>query len=336
MINRQWRLAARPEGLLRESDFSRHEEPVPEPDDGEVLLRNIYLSLDPANRGWVDEQPTYLSPVAIDEVMRGSTISVVERSRSSRFAEGDIVQGFLGWQDYAVSGGKGLVTLPRDSGLPFSDWFAVMGHIGMTAYFGLLDVGKPRAGETLLVSAAAGAVGSLVGQIGKIHGLRVVGIAGGEEKCRWITEELGFDAAIDYRSQKVPERLKACCPGGIDVHFENVGGAILEAALGRINQGARIVLCGMISQYNATRAAPGPRNLVSLLIQRARIEGFIVLDYLARAHEALEALGGWLREGKLRYRVDVVDGFDEIPRAINKLFDGTNRGKLIVKLSDEP
>jgi NADPH-dependent curcumin reductase CurA len=336
MINRQWRLASRPEGFLKESDFSRHEEPMPEPADGEVLLRNIYLSLDPANRGWVGERATYLSPVAIDEVMRGSTISVVETSKNSRFNEGDIVQGFLGWQDYAVSDGTGLATLPRDSGVPFSDWFAVFGHVGMTAYFGLLDVGKPQEGETLLVSAAAGAVGSLVGQIGKIHGMRVVGIAGGEEKCRWITEELGFDAAIDYKSEKVPERLKECCPDGVDVHFENVAGPILEAALNRINKGARIVLCGMISQYNATEASPGPRNLVNLLMKRARIEGFIVLDYYARAMEALGALGGWLREGKLKYRVDVVEGFDEIPRAINKLFDGTNRGKLVVKLSDEP
>jgi NADPH-dependent curcumin reductase CurA len=210
-------------------------------------------------------------------------------------------------------------------------YFGLFGHIGLSAYFGLLDVGKPRAGETLVVSAAAGAVGSLVGQIGKIKGCRVVGIAGGEEKCRWITDELGFDAAIDYKSENVLESLKKHCPGGIDVHFENVGGEILDAVLSQINLGARIVLCGLISQYNATEPVPGPYNFANILVRRARVEGFIVMDYMNRAQEAMAELGKWLAEGKIKYRVDVVEGIENAPRAINKLFDGSNKGKLIVK-----
>jgi hypothetical protein len=215
-------------------------------------------------------------------------------------------------------------------------YLGLFGIIGPTAYFGLLDIGQPKAGETLVVSAAAGAVGSLAGQIGKIKGCRVVGIAGSDEKCRWITEELGFDAAINYKTEPVQERLKTHCPDGIDVYFENVGGEILDAVLSLINVRARIVICGLISQYNAKEPVPGPYNFRAILTQRARVEGFIILDYRDRFMEAFEALGRWLAEGKLHYRVDVIDGLENAPRALNKLFDGSNKGKLIVKVSEEP
>ena len=335
-LNRQWRLAARPSGLPKESDFSWHEEPVAEPGDGELLVRNLYLSLDPANRGWMTGRKTYIDPVGIGDVMFGSTIAVVESSRHQDFQPGEIVSGFLGWQDYALASPRALVKLPPELPVPLEDYFAVFGHVGMTAYFGLLDVGRPAEGETLVVSAAAGAVGSLVGQLGKLHGCRVVGIAGSDEKCSWLTSELGFDATVNYRSEPVAEALAASCPEGIDVYFDNVGGDILEAALSGINDRARIVVCGMISQYNAIEPPPGPRNLGNLLIHRARMEGFIVLDYFLRASEAIEALGAWVSEGRLRYHVHVVEGLEEAPAALNYLFDGRNEGKLVIKLAEPP
>ena len=335
-LNRQWRLAARPSGLPKESDFSWHEEPVAEPGDGELLVRNLYLSLDPANRGWMTGRKTYIDPVGIGDVMFGSTIAVVESSRHQDFQPGEIVSGFLGWQDYALASPRALVKLPPELPVPLEDYFAVFGHVGMTAYFGLLDVGRPAEGETLVVSAAAGAVGSLVGQLGKLHGCRVVGIAGSDEKCSWLTSELGFDATVNYRSEPVAEALAASCPEGIDVYFDNVGGDILEAALSGINDRARIVVCGMISQYNAIEPPPGPRNLGNLLIHRARMEGFIVLDYFLRASEAIDALGAWVSEGRLRYRVHVVEGLEEAPAALNYLFDGRNEGKLVIKLAEPP
>ena len=335
-VNRQWRLAARPVGLIKESDFEWHEEPIPTLGEGKILIRNIYLSLDPANRGWVSDVKSYVPPVAIGEVMRGITIGVVEQSHQADFQAGDIVQGILGWQDYAITDGVGLTQLPKDPSLPLTVHLALFGIIGPTAYFGLLDIGKPEAGETLVVSAAAGAVGSLVGQIGKIKGCRVVGVAGSDEKCSWITEALGFDAAINYKTEPVHQRLQKHCPDGIDVYFDCVGGEILDAVLDLINVSARIVICGMISHYNATEPVPGPYNFVSILKQRARVEGFIILDYMNRFQEAIEDLGRWLAAGKIQYRVDVVEGLDNAPRAINKLFNGSNKGKLIIKVSEEP
>ncbi|HYP25449.1 MAG TPA: NADP-dependent oxidoreductase [Blastocatellia bacterium] len=331
-VNRQWRLAARPVGFLKETDFEWKEGPVPAPGDGELLVRNIYISVDPTNRGWVGEQETYLPPVGIGDVMRAGTIGVVEKSNNPAFPEGAHVQGLLGWQDYAVSNGQGLTLLPDNPNLPLTAYMGLFGHIGLTAYFGLLDIGKPKEGDTLVISAAAGATGSLVGQIGKIKGCRVVGIAGGQEKCRWLTEELGFDAAIDYKSEKVHESLKKHCPDGINVYFENVGGKILDAALANLALKARIVLCGMISQYNATEPVPGPYNFINILVKRARLEGFIVLDYTGRANEAIADLGKWYMEGKLKYRVDIVEGLDRAPAALNKLFEGSNTGKLIIKV----
>jgi NADPH-dependent curcumin reductase CurA len=274
--------------------------------------------------------------VAIGEVMRGITIGVVEQSHHADFQAGDIVRGILGWQEYALTDGAGLTQLPRDPSLPLTAYMGLFGIIGPTAYFGLLDIGKPKAGETLVVSAAAGAVGSLVGQIGKIKGCRVVGIAGTDEKCRWITEALGFDAAINYKTEPFRERLQKHCPDGIDVYFDNVGGEILDAVLSLINVRARIVICGTISHANVTEPVPGPYNFRSILTQRARVEGFIILDYVDRFQEATEDLGRWLTEGKIQYRVEVVDGLENAPRAINKLFDGSNKGKLIVKVSEEP
>ena len=333
--NRQWRLTARPEGLLQESDFNWGEEPVIPPGEGEILIRNLYLSLDPANRGWVMDRASYVEPVGIGDVMRGIAIGLVEESNNPKFQKGDLVQGMIGWQDYLTTNGEGFQALPP-LGLHPTAYLGALGMIGITAYFGLLDVGKPKEGETLVVSAAAGAVGSLVGQIGKIKGCRVVGIAGSDEKCQWLTGALGFDAAINYKKEDVAELLKRHCPDGIDVYFDNVGGEILDAVLTRINHGARIPICGLISQYNATEPMPGPYNFASILVNRARVEGFIVLDYLPRAMEAMTQLGKWMVEGKLKYRVDVVEGLENAPTAINKLFDGSNKGKLIIKVSDEP
>ena len=334
--NRQWRLRARPEGLIKESDFEFHEEPVPTLAEGQLVVRNIYLSLDPANRGWVTDLPSYVPPVPLGEVMRGIAIGVVEDSCHPGFRPGDMVQGMLGWQSYLLSDGGGLQQLPRDTGLPLTASLGLFSHIGLTAYFGLLQIGKPRAGETLVVSAAAGAVGSLVGQIGKLKGCRVVGITGSEEKCRWITDDLGFNHAINYKEEPVVEKLQECCVEGIDVYFDNVGGEILDAVLGRINKHARLVICGLISQYNTEEPAPGPFNFANILLRSARVEGFIVLDLLDRAGEALKDLGRWLAEGKLQYRVDIVEGLENAPSALNKLFDGSNRGKLIVQVSEEP
>jgi len=331
--NQQWRLAARPVGLFKNSDFAWHEEPVPALADGSVLVRVIYLSLDPTNI-IAATRDSYVPAVPLGEVMRGLGIGIVEESRHPSLAPGDIVQGMFGWQLYASVAGDGLTKLPQ--GVPLAAFLGLLGHIGLTAYFGLLDIGKPKEGETLVVSAAAGAVGSLVGQIGKIKGCSVVGIAGSDEKCRWIREELGFDAAINYHREKVLAAVKRECPRGIDIYFDNVGGEILEATLSLINLRARIPLCGMIAQYTAAGPVPGPSNLLNLVARRAKIEGFLVTDYLPRAGEAIPQLLEWMNSGRLKFRLDVIDGLEQAPRAINRLFEGANLGKLAVKVSAEP
>ncbi|MBO0860522.1 MAG: NADP-dependent oxidoreductase [Chloracidobacterium sp.] len=331
-INHQLRLIARPVGLIKETDFQRTEEPIPELQEGQVLVRNLYLSLDPANRGWVREEGSYIPPIPLGSVMLGVVVGVVEESRNPNFQAGDNVQGFLGWQEYAVSDGAGLNKLPDHPAIPLTAYLGLFGGIGLTAYFGLLDIADPKPGETLVVSAAAGAVGSIVGQIGKIKGCRVVGITGNDEKCKWIVDELGFDAAINYKTEDVRQGLKRTCSNGIDIYFDNVGGEILDAALAMINLRARISICGMISQYNATSPVPGPYNLINILTRRAKMQGFIVIDYLPHAQEAISELIRWYMEGKIKYRVDVVEGLEEAPRALNKLFDGSNQGKLIIKL----
>ncbi len=282
----------------------------------------------------------YMEPVQIGEVMRGGTIGVVEASNDPKFAAGDLVQGFWGWQEYAVIDTASLRnTLPKNDTIPLTAYMGLLGAIGATAYFGLLEIGKPQKGETLVVTGAAGAVGSIAGQIGKIRGCRVVGIAGTDEKCRWITEELGFDAALNYKTENVQEALTKHCPNGIDVDFENVGGAILNDILTLINRNARISLCGIISQYSQMDdpiPAPGPSMFRNILMKRARVEGFIVTDFLPRFPEALKALRGWLEAGQIKYRVDIVQGLENATVAVNKLFDGSNQGKLIVQVSDDP
>jgi NADPH-dependent curcumin reductase CurA len=334
--NRQWRLAARPQGVIQNSDFQWREEAVPALADGQVLVRNIYLSLDPTNRVWMNDADSYLPKLPLGAVMRGGAIGVVEESLNPKFTPGQIVQGLLNWQEFAISNGADLSKLPTIPGFPLTVFQGLLGHIGFTAYFGLLDLGQPKPGETLVVSTAAGAVGSLVGQIGKIKGMHVVGLTGTDEKCKWIKEELGYDAAINYKKESVPATLHKHCPKGIDVYFDNVGGEILEAALNQVNLHSRIVLCGAIAQYNADKPEPGPRNLSLMIMKRVRMEGFVVLDYMSRAEEASRELIQWAQQGKLKYRVDVVEGLQQAPTALRKLFDGSNAGKLVVKIGPEP
>jgi NADPH-dependent curcumin reductase CurA len=332
--NAAWLLASRPAGMATGANFEWRETALPALADGQVKVRNIWLSIDPTNRIWMNDADSYLPKIQLGEVMRGICIGRVEESRDGGFQPGDVVQGLLGWQRYYVGPAQGLTKMAPIP-LPLSAHFGLLGHIGLTAYFGLTDVAQAKAGETLVVSAAAGAVGSLAVQIGKNLGMRVVAIAGGAEKCRWVKEELGADAVIDYKAEDVAAGLKRACPDGIDVDFENVGGRTLEAVLGRINLGARIALCGMISQYNATGPEPGPSNLANLLMQRGRIQGFIVLDYLGRAREAAEELIGWHLAGRMKYRLDVSDGLELAPAALGKLFTGANTGKVLVKVSEE-
>jgi NADPH-dependent curcumin reductase CurA len=331
--NRQVLLAAHPVGMIKDTDFEIVEAPVPEPGDGDVLLRTLYLSLDPAIRAWMTGMDTYVPGIQVGDVMRAGAIAEVVESHSPQFGAGDLVLGMLGWADYSVvRPGVDLVrAVPRQE--PITAFLSVYGATGLTAFFGVLDVAPAEPGDTFVVSGAAGAVGSVAGQIAKIKGCRVVGIAGGPAKCDWVTGELGFDACIDYKAEDVGARLRETCPDGIDVYFDNVGGEILDAVLGQINQRARIALCGAISQYNEAEPPPGPRNLVNLVPQRGRMEGFIVLDYLDRFLEAILQLGQWVEEGRIKYAEEIVDGLEQAPRAIRKLFTGANTGKLIVKVA---
>lgn len=333
-LNEQWRLAARPKGLVAESDFTWSEAPVPEPGDGQILVRNIYLSLDPTYRGWM-AYDTYLPAVPLGEVMRGITIGVVEESRHPGFQRGDVVQGMGGFQTFCAADGAAFTKLQRIPGQSLTLYFGTMGHIGFTAYFGLLDIAQPREGETLVVSAAAGAVGSLVGQMGKLKGCRVVGIAGSDDKCHWITSELGFDAAINYKKEDVRKALASHCPNGIDINFENVGGPVMEAVIDHLNNFSRFVLCGLISQYNADQPTPGPSNFASLLTKRVKLQGFIVLDYAPRFGEAARDILQWIQQGKLKHRIDMVEGLRNAPAGMRRLFEGANTGKLLVKVSEE-
>ena len=329
--NRQFRLAARPVGLPKRSDWTVTEEPVPAPADGEFVVRNQYVSLDPAMRGWMNEGKSYVPPVGIGEVMRAYAAGEVIASNHAKFPVGTYVAGVFGVQQYALSNGKGVMAVDTKAA-PLTVYLSALGMVGMTAYFGLLDVGQLKDGETVVVSAAAGAVGSLVGQIARIKGCRVVGIAGGPEKCRMIVDELGFDAAIDYKNEDVAKALKQHCPDGIDVYFDNVGGDILEAALGRLALHARIVICGAISQYNSTTGVKGPANYLALLVCRARMQGFVVFDYASRYGEALQAMGSWIAQGKLKTREEVVEGFADFPEILLRLFAGENTGKLVLKI----
>jgi NADPH-dependent curcumin reductase len=333
MINHQARLAARPVGLPKRGDWSFTEEAVAEPAEGQVLVRVRYLSIDPAMRGWMSEGRSYIRPVAIGEVMRAGGAGTVIASRHPAFGEGDAVVGSFGVQEYALSEGKGVSKVDtRVAPLPV--FLDVLGMPGMTAYFGLLDVGKPKAGETVVVSGAAGAVGSVVGQVAKILGCRVVGIAGGVDKCHYLVDKLGFDAAIDYKAEDVRAMLKATCPEGIHVFFDNVGGDILEAALARLARHARVVICGAISQYNAPGAMKGPSNYLSLLVNRASMTGMVVFDYAARYGEAAAKMSEWMAQGRLVGRQDVVPGgIEAFPETLLKLFKGENFGKLVLEVA---
>ncbi len=331
--NVQVRLARRPTGVPTDDVFEITTEPVPEPGEGQFVLRTEYVSLDPAMRGWMNEGRSYIPPVGIGEVMRAGVVGEVVVSRNEAFPEGAHVVATTGVQEYAASDGKGVQVVSADVA-PLPTYLGTLGMTGLTAYFGLLEVGQPKAGETVVVSGAAGATGSVAGQIAKLKGCRVVGIAGGPEKCAWIVDELGFDAAIDYRAEDVGKALRAHAPDGVDVYFDNVGGEILDAALARLRRGGRVVICGAISTYNATDRPAGPVNYMSLLVNRARMEGFVVFDYADRYAEAAVELGGWLREGRLRSREDVVrGGVDDFPDTLLRLFRGDNTGKLILQIA---
>jgi NADPH-dependent curcumin reductase CurA len=330
--NRRFLLRERPTGRIDDKTFELVEEAIPEIGEGEALVRIRWISLDPTNRTWINDTPTYLPPVAIGEVMRAGGLGEVVASNSPDYEVGALVQGLTGWQDYVVASPSApLIPVPEIPGVSPSLSLGVLGMTGLTAYVGMLDIGRPQAGETVVVSAAAGAVGSVAGQLAKIQGARVVGIAGGPEKCALLTDELGYDAAVDYKAGDWREQLKAATPDGIDVDFENVGGEIMEAVFGRLNIRARVALCGLISNYNDDALA-GPRNFGNLLVNRVHLEGFIVLDHFGRAREIVPKLAGWMSEGKLKAQETVVEGFEQLPVAINMLFDGKNTGKLVVKI----
>jgi hypothetical protein len=335
--NDQFLLAARPVGMPKDSDWQRATPALAALAEGEVRVKILYISLDPAMRGWMNDARSYVRPVAIGEVMRAGGVGVVVESRSPKFAVGDHVMGVTGVQRYwtGPADDKGAMLAKVDPALaPLPTWLNALGMPGMTAYFGLLEVGQPKAGETVVVSGAAGAVGMTVGQVAKHLGCRVVGIAGGEDKCRFVVEELGFDACIDYKAGPVQAGLKQHCPQGVDVYFDNVGGDILDAVLGRINMKARIVICGAISQYNATEAVKGPANYLALLVNRARMEGMLVTDYAARYPEGVATLARWMQEGSFKSREHIVDGFDTFPSTLLMLFKGENLGKLVLKVAE--
>ncbi|WP_295750909.1 NADP-dependent oxidoreductase [Undibacterium sp.] len=338
LSNQQYRLAARPVGLPKDSDWSFSSEALRDLVEGEIIVQAIYLSLDPAMRGWMNEGKSYIRPVAINEVMRAGGIGKVIASKSTKFAVGDYVSGGIGVQKFwlGAADDKSASFYKVDPKLaPLPKYLNALGMPGMTAYFGLLDVGQPKAGETVVVSGAAGAVGQTVGQVARQKGCRVVGIAGSKEKCDFVVNELGFDACIDYKTGSVKDGLKEHCPNGVDIYFDNVGGEILDTVLTRINMKARIIICGAISQYNNTTPVKGPANYLSLLVNRARMEGIVVFDYLPRYAEATKEMGAWMAQGKFQTREDIVQGIENFPAALLMLFEGKNFGKLILQVGQE-
>lgn len=337
--NRRIVLNSRPLGAPDPDNFRLEEMPVPVPSTGQVLLRTIYLSLDPYMRMRMTDRASYAPPTAIGEVMVGGTVSRVEVSNHPGFQPGDLVAGYCGWQDYALSDGSGLIKLGADFSPP-SYALGVLGMPGFTGYMGLLDIGQPKEGETVVVAAATGAVGSVVGQIAKQKGSRAVGIAGGAEKCRFAVEQLGFDACVDHRSAELPQQLAAACPKGVDVYFESVGGAVFDAVLPLLNNSARVPVCGLIAHYNDTTLPAGPDRLPLLmsilLTRRIKMQGFIIYeDYGHRFAEFLENMMPWVREGKVKYREDIIDGLENAPRAFIGLLEGKNFGKLLVRVADQ-
>ncbi|MES2015922.1 MAG: NADP-dependent oxidoreductase [Pseudomonadota bacterium] len=338
LMNQQFRLAARPMGLPKRSDWQQTTEEVRELLDGEITVKALYLSLDPAMRGWMNDAKSYIRPVAIGEVMRAGGVGVVVASKSDKFAVGDTVSGGIGVQAYwtGAANDKSAGFYKIDARMaPLTTWLNVLGMPGMTGYFGLIESGLPKAGETVVVSGAAGAVGMTVGQVAKHLGCRVVGIAGGKDKCDFVVKELGFDACIDYKNGDVKEGLKQHCPQGVDIFFDNVGGEILDTVLTRINLKARIVICGAISQYNNTTAVKGPANYLSLLVNRARMEGIVVFDYADRYPVGVAAMAAWMKQGTFKSKEDIVDGLENFPEALLMLFEGKNFGKLVLKVAAE-
>ena len=336
--NRQIRLAARPVGLPTRADWTFTEEPVGEPEAGGVLVKTLVLSLDPAMRGWMNEGKSYIAPVGIGDVMRAGGIGVVTASKNPAYAVGDTVSAMLNVQEYCLipesrMKAAGLFKIdPRAGGI--TQWLNVLGMPGMTGYFGLMDIGQPKPGETVVVSGAAGAVGQTVGQLAKIKGCRAVGIAGGPAKCEWVVKELGFDACVDYKAGNLKDELRTACPKGVDIYFDNVGGDILDTVLTRLAMKARIIICGAISQYNNTTPVKGPANYLSLLVNRARMEGMVVFDYAARYPIAIAEMAGYLQDGRMKSREDVVRGLENFPEALLKLFNGENFGKLVLEVAE--
>lgn len=338
ITNHQFRLAARPVGLPKRTDWKYTEEPVGDAAPGQVVIKNLYLSLDPAMRGWMNDARSYIEPVKIGDVMRAGGVGRVISSQNPGFAVGEYVTGILNVQEFAISDGKGLTKIDPQIGgkpVPLPVFISALGMPGMTAYFGLLDVGQAKAGDTVVVSGAAGAVGMLVGQIAKIKGCRVVGIAGGPAKCAYVVKELGFDACIDYKAEDMKKALQTHCPQGVNVYFDNVGGEILDAVLLFLARGARVVICGAISQYNSTGGVKGPSNYLSLLVNGARMEGFVVFHFAARYGEGVREMATWMAQGKLKSKEDIVEGLETFPETLLKLFSGENFGKLVLKVADE-
>ncbi|MGI9327861.1 MAG: NADP-dependent oxidoreductase [Pseudomonadales bacterium] len=331
-LNRQFLLAARPQGMVKPSDFEYREQPVPGIEDGQVLIRTEYLSLDPSMRGQMENRADYVAPLELGDVMRAGGVGRVLESKHPDFAVGTLVGGTLGMQTHVVSDGQNPPIRAFAEAVEPTMALGILGGTGMTAYFGLLDIGQPKAGDVVVISGAAGATGSVAGQIAKLKGCKVYGMAGSASKCRWLTDDLGFDGAINYKTQDVGAELDRLCPDGIDIYFDNVGGEILDLCLARIAMNARVVICGGISRYNTTGPIPGPKNYFNLVFRRARMEGFIVLDYAERFPEAAAQMQQWIAEGKLQQQVTVIDGFENLPSALIGLFEGINTGKLMVKV----
>jgi len=335
LVNRQLRLKTRPEGLVKREDFELHQQTVPELKDGEFLVRVLYLSMDPTNRVWMSDIPQYMPPVAIGEVMRALGMGRVVASKSPHYAEGDLVQGLLGWQDYAVIDDKrrkDYVKLPRQPGVPLPTLLGACGFSGITAYYGLTDIAPVQAGETLVVSAAAGSVGSIAGQIGKLRGARVVGIAGGPDKCRYLIDELGFDAAVDYKADNWKQALAEATPDGVHVNFENVGGAVMRGVLSRMVNGGRVALCGLIANY-ASGGRPSDDYSI-IIVKRLTVRGFLAFDY-ADTQKAVQDLVGWVMSGRIKAEETIEDGLEHAPLVLNKLFEGSSRGKLLLRVADD-
>jgi NADPH-dependent curcumin reductase CurA len=335
-VNRQWILTARPEGLVDETCFELRTSPVPEPGPGEALVRVVWLAAEPTQRGWLNDGPNYMNPVGLGEVMRSGGVGQVVASNHAQLAVGDWVAGLVGWQDYVIAEAGGLFGLNRvPDGIDPKAMLGIFGSTGLTAYFGMVDIGQAKEGDTVFVSGAAGATGSIAGQIARLLGCRVIGSAGGPEKCKWAMETAGFDACIDYRAEDVESRLRELAPDGLDVVFDGVGGTVLDAALANLAERARVVVVGGISSgYGPGEPPPGPRNYLQLGIKRARMEGFIFLDYLERFPEAFGRLGQWLGSGGLVYAEDISEGLEQAPAVLRGLFEGRNLGKQLIRIAD--